>query len=169
MIKEKRIMRSQDERDFQLDAIEVALHQIDRRMAAMERESHKTEPELPSFAEALIDSKRASLEAQGKVGLSNLLGIGGAFLFGLIGGVMEDDNASPLVSATDGTWRNIPYGHIFQACDSFHNYLIPQQNDDLIKDKNSYSLQLSNHDRRIPLHIDVNRFRRAGRRRAVPL
>lgn len=97
-------MRSQDEREFQLDAIEVALHQINRRMAAMERESHKTEPELPSFAEALIDSKRASLEAQGKVGLSNLLGIGGAILLGVIGGVMENDGASPLVSPGAREW-----------------------------------------------------------------
>ena len=97
-------MRSQDEREFQLDAIEVALHQINRRMAAMERESHKTEPELPSFAEALIDSKRASLETQGKVGLSNLLGIGGAILLGLIDGMMEADNASPLVSAEAQKW-----------------------------------------------------------------
>ena len=98
-------MKSEADREFQMDAIEIALHQINRRFARMEAEKREAEKaKTISPVEAAVFSKADALEKRGKSGLATLLGIGFVVAAGLWDAFAEADGASPLVSAEARKW-----------------------------------------------------------------
>lgn len=99
------MMRSESDREFQLDAIEVALHQINRRLerAEQERKLRKNDNSV-SFVEEVVDEVREHLEKKGKNGLSAALGIGFSVFCGLFEGMTEAGTSSPLVSGEARKW-----------------------------------------------------------------
>ena len=97
-------MKTDADRDFQFDAIEVALHQINRRLAKMNQERSREENDFfPSPAGKIVDAARDYLEESGKYQQSFLLGIGFAILSGIFSATLSAD-VSPLVSYEARKW-----------------------------------------------------------------
>lgn len=97
-------MKTDADRDFQIDAIEVALHQINRQLAKMDQERKQEEKDsTPSLAEKTVNAARDHLEENGKHLQSSLLGVGYAVLSGIFSGAMSD-SVSPLVSSEARKW-----------------------------------------------------------------
>ena len=98
-------MKNESEREFQMDAIEVSLAQLNRRLARMEVEKKEAEKaKTVSPAEAVVFAKMDELEKRGKGKLANLLGIGFAVAAGLWDAFAEQEDASPLVATEARKW-----------------------------------------------------------------
>lgn len=98
-------MKNDTDREFQMDAIEISLAQLNRRLARMESEAKEAEKaKTISPMEAAVFSKTDALEKRGKSRLATLLGIGFAVAAGLWDAFTEQEGASPLVSAEARKW-----------------------------------------------------------------